>query len=447
MNVKLQIFVALGVVSGCTLGMDPEDNTRAATLGGRYGAPNLYGINVAADGAPGGAAVRDLGATWARIELVDHSTGAALSDEARSRLDGAIADYHAHGIRLLLIVDYSSYGGYPGFYECGVGGDWDGWRAGFLARTQWVAQTYGDAIDAWEVWNEEDHPVLPCGGTGYNPGVPASVFGPFLRDTHGAIRTGSKTPIVMGGLDSGQVSYLTEARDAAGGLWADGVAIHPYGVVPSADWCPDPGEDLNCEWGSFASKIDEYYAAAGVPIWLTELGLRSTDTQHQANYVEAAYVALAARADKVATGFYFCYTDAMVPPFGLTYDDGSPKPGAFVRYQQIAGAAAEEPGPGSTMASRLHGTVETGDGVVADVFVSAWGHNAGDFHQTYTDAGGIYAFESLDPGSLYNIVVNATYADGWFAAVDGSHALEVRDNVVLEAGADGWHGENFTLPY
>src|SRR4051812_29397688 len=47
--------------------------------------PDVLGINVATD-APGGDAVAKLGATWARVELVDHSTGPELSQETIQRV-------------------------------------------------------------------------------------------------------------------------------------------------------------------------------------------------------------------------------------------------------------------------------------------------------------------------------------------------------------------------
>src|SRR5215470_17105118 len=94
----------------------------------------------------------------------------------------------------------------------------------------------------------------------------------------------------------------------------------------------------------------------------------------------------------------------------------------------------------------LHGTVEIGGDGQPGLVVTAWGHTLGDFHETTTDALGIYAFEDLEPDSEYNVVVNAQFGDGGFTPIDAEHAYEVRDNVVLISGPDGWHGENFQLP-
>jgi Glycosyl hydrolase catalytic core len=303
-----------------------------------------------------------------------------------------------------------------------------------------VTSTYAGLVDAWEIWNEEDHPIAACGApVEYNPGLPASVYGPLLRDAYEAIRAHTATPIIMGGTDSGQVAYVDAAR-VGGRLWADAVAIHPYGVVPDSTWCPNPGEDLNCEWGTFRGKLDEYGAATGLPIWITEFGLRTQNTTHQANYLEASF-----RAAAGTMAFYFCASDAMVPPFGLTYADGTPKPAAYERFQQVA-ASTGGGGSNPLNASRLHGTVEIGGSRAPSIYVSAWGHG-GDFHETYTDPLGIYAFENLDPDAPYNIAVNAAFTESGFVAVDGNHAFAVRDNVELVAGPDAWHGENFALPF
>jgi hypothetical protein len=427
---------------GCLVGSsDPPAPHHQAVAA--VGGSDLYGVNVATTG-PGGAAVHALGASWARMELVDGTTSPTLSDDARNQLANALADYHANGIRVLVIVDYSTYGGFPGFYDCGgvsPAGDWPSWRDAFVERVRNVSGAFGEQIDAWEVWNEEDQPLLGCGESGYNPGIPASEYGVLLQDTHDAIRSGSQAPVVIGGLDSGNVGYVTDASNAAGGLSADGVGIHPYGVPPLASWCPDPGEDLNCDWGTFASQVNAYNNATGLPVWLTEFGVNSEDVAHEADYVEGGYRALSALGDRVATGFYFCYSDSMVPPFGLTFADGSPKP-AYVRYQQLAGAVDSS---GNT--PRLHGTVAIGGGGQPGLVVTAWGHDDGDFHQTTTDALGIYAFEDLEPDSEYNVVVNAQFSDGGFTPIDSSHAYEVRNNVTLVSGPDGWHGEDFQLSW
>jgi hypothetical protein len=106
----------------------------------------------------------------------------------------------------------------------------------------------------------------------------------------------------------------------------------------------------------------------------------------------------------------------------------------------------EPPSPG-THTIRLHGTVHVADTRLDSIVVTAWGHTGGDFHETTTDALGIYQLTELDAESLYNVVVNAGFESGDYRAIDPSRAFEVRDNVELVSGPDGWHGEDFDLAY
>jgi hypothetical protein len=113
------LFLACALATattGCVVGDLFESPAPDST---RFGAPGDIGLNVAADGAPGGAAATALGADWVRIEIVDGQPTHA-----------ALADFHAHGIRVLAVVDYSTLGGYPGYYDCGPGAGFGAWRAG-----------------------------------------------------------------------------------------------------------------------------------------------------------------------------------------------------------------------------------------------------------------------------------------------------------------------------
>ena len=443
---SLLLLAALG--GGCIVG-EPDTPSRL-----RAGTPSLYGINAAGDGTASDV-VSDLGARWVRLELVDHSSGTAMSAPTAERFGTTLDDYRARGINVLVIVDYASLGGFAGFGTSGACGDWGAWRAAWLARVGWAAETFGSKIDAWEIWNEPDHPIAAC-GAGYNPGIPPAEYGRLLGDARHVIRdAGANGAIVVGGLDSGNLGYVHAAAAATGGLQADGIGVHPYGVVPDASWCPNPGEDLVCEWGTLGGKIDQYFAASGLPVWITEFGLKTEDSQHAAGYVTAAYEVFASKGARVGPAFVFCESDAMVAPFGLTYADHSPKPFLYDAYKALTGAAAgepEQPGggeeqPADALTSKLHGRVHVGTRSLAGIAVTAWGHAAGDFHSTTTDAAGIYELVTLDPKSKYNLVVNGQFVDGEFVAIDPAHAVVVRDNIELEAGPDGWHGENFPLAY
>src|SRR5207247_331852 len=126
---------------------------------------------------------------------------------------------------------------------------------------------------------------------------------------------------------------------AGDGVAIDGIGVHPYGVAPDDSFCQTDG--INCAWGRLAASLSRAQAAWRMPVWVTEFGLDSSDTAAEADYVEVGYRELAAAG--VPHAFYFCYSDAMVAPFGLTDGDWAPKPDAFARYQQISGAPAPTP--------------------------------------------------------------------------------------------------------
>jgi hypothetical protein len=407
--------LCLFALTGCLASVDGSAGTHAHG-NTAVAARDLYGLNVPADGSLLDTAA-DLNPSWVRVELVD---GQPTGD--------VIAAYHARGIKVLLLVDYSTLGGFPEFTGDQPCGDWGSYRAAWLDRVGQAARTL--APDAWEVWNEPDQPQVAC-GSDYNPGLPAAEYGALLSDAY-ALLSPQGVPVVTAGLDSGQVQYVADMGSVA----ADGISIHPYGVVGDPAWCPDPGEGLNCDFGTIAQKLADYHDATGLPVWITELGIQTTDGAHQADYVTGMYGVLANHPE-VAHAFYFGLSDAMVAPFGLTAADGSPKP-AYARYQALTSAAA--------YTSNLHGSVRVGDTPVPGLTVTAWGQSSGDLHTTTTDADGVYQFTDLDPTSLYNIVANAQFDDG-FVAIDPAHDYAVDNNVELVAGPDGWHGDELRLSY
>ncbi len=319
---------------------------------------DMFGINVAFD-APDGKAVQDLGARWARIELIDPTATVDLSPNVLSQVSNRIDDYHKHGIKVLVVLDYQTYAGFNspgGVTFCpDPSGDFSAFRAGFVQRVTSVANALSNSADAWQIWNEPDH---PCTNPDYKPRIPANLFGPFAKAVSQAIHKGSSRPVVVGGLESGDLGYVDTMIAATGGTmsdYANAIAIQIYGVVPNDSWCVPGGpgtndDNLKCEWGRLDGKVSEYHGKAGLPVWVTEFGFKTTDTVKQAKYLDDAYHALASTGDKLGIAFWFCFSDAMVEPFGLTDKSWSPKPQVYAQYQALAKGAAppDEPPGGGT---------------------------------------------------------------------------------------------------
>jgi hypothetical protein len=267
-------------------------------------------------GRPAPQAIQDVGARWVRIEW-KASPGYAF-------YDSEIAWYRASGVKVLLLVDYSSVPGKPPSNASDA--TWAEYNARFASGVAAIAARYGNNVDAWQIWNEPD---LFAPGTGYDPGVPAHQFGVMLRDTAAVLRARSSRPIVTGGLASGDPGYLTRARAAIGSLPVDAVAVHPYGQRAPDNW-PNPG------WGfGNMSDLFDRYLAFGLPLWVTEIG--TVDESVQAAYLGNVYeLARSARfAGRVTHVFWFCWSDGMVPPFGIVTAGGAPKP-AYWQYRAVA---------------------------------------------------------------------------------------------------------------
>jgi hypothetical protein len=278
---------------------------------------NLYGMNIDPAnpaGSPDAQQLRDVGVRWVRIEW--------KASHGEVFYDPRIAAYRDAGLEVLLLVDYASVPPKP----ASDAGDaaWRDYLARFSARLQHLAAHYGDDVDAWQIWNEPD---LLRPGTAYDPGVPAPHFGAMLRDAVGAIRPRSSRPIVSGGLASGDPRYLGAARDAVGGLTVDAVAVHPYGQRAPDGW-PRPG------WGfGDMSDLFDRYLTFGLPLWVSEIG--TEDESVQAPYLDNVYrLARDGYRERVETVFWFCWSDGMVPPFGVLRTSGEPKP-AYDRYDAL----------------------------------------------------------------------------------------------------------------
>jgi hypothetical protein len=87
--------------------------------------------------------------------------------------------------------------------------------------------------------------------------------------------------------------------------------------------------------------LNDYLSvAAGKPVWITEIG--TNDTTYQSIYVTNVYTLIEeAFPETVPRVFWFCWSDAMVPPFGLVYANSEPK-STYFSYQEKALEASDE---------------------------------------------------------------------------------------------------------
>lgn len=241
------------------------------------------------------------GVDWVRLEFKDCTHSNHPGDVFREETLPAyrdLVDYYAQaGVGVILIIDYLSY---PRARH-NVGDLVD--RARLIAE-----ELQADVV--YEVWNE---PSIWQGGN-----LDATEYASLLSQVSAAIKqaTNGEAVVVSGGLVGGDSTapYLAAVRRAMGSSWSliDGVGIHPYGYVP-----PSLGED------TLTPYIESVYEVAGKPLWMTEIGYPGEPAE-QAQYLRA-FIDHARRDRRIQAVVWFCWSDAMVPEYGLVDDDNHPK--------------------------------------------------------------------------------------------------------------------------
>lgn len=280
---------------------------------------NRFAINVDPanpKGNPSAAELKTLGARWARIEWKQWVSAATQK--------GQIAALRSGGVRVLLIFDYASTSVVsPG--SSASAAQWNSYVTQYVQELGSLAQSLGNGVDGWEIWNEPDLAAQP----GYDPYVPPATYGKLLKDAQAAVKAHSSAPVIVGGLASGNAGYLTQAKNAVGGLFADGVGIHPYGQRAPDNW-------PNASWGfGNMSSLFSAYLAFGKPVWVTEIG--TVDSGNQAQYLKNVYALAAGYGAQVPVVFWFCWSDGMVSPFGVLDTNGGQKP-SYSAFKSVAPA-------------------------------------------------------------------------------------------------------------
>ncbi len=166
--------------------------------------------------------------------------------------------------------------------------------------------TYGPYLSGIQVGNEPDHVSDSSWTLNHEELFRLTEFVDKYIDQN--------IPRVLGGLASGQPAWL----DGFDFVHVDAVAIHPY--------LKDGPNDSDIEdLPDVTSLLDAYEEYTGtLPIMITEWGWWGDKTDRGVDEIYDM-VRWASESKRIAGFFYFCYSDAMVPPFGLYNADGSPK--------------------------------------------------------------------------------------------------------------------------
>jgi hypothetical protein len=300
----------------------------------------LFGVNIDPANprsAPTPKEVHQLGARWVRF--------AYKAEKGMAFYQQRIKEYRAAGIKVLLNVSYEALRLGKPPYDATVA-QWTSYAAAFQWAVTDIATRLGSGVDAYELWNEPDQmPELArnldcacdltadhcdgnciCDGQCYDPFMPPEIFGP-VADRAGRVLAATGVPVLLGGFSSGQPTFVSQTIAAGGGLeqYAD-ISIHPYG----ADWLP----------GNRLEQQVAQYRIGGRAVWLSEIGVPA-DPADAAPYLEQVYRTIldgGYAGSVVPVVFWFAWSDANAPGFGLFDDEGKPK-ATYQAYQNVAPAA------------------------------------------------------------------------------------------------------------
>jgi len=244
--------------------------------------------------------------SWVRLEYKDCSTQEPATNSVEMYKD-VLQTYRNAGIKTLVILDYLTY---PGA---------DKNTQALATRTTYINEELGSLVDAYEIWNEPD---IEQGGNL----APKN----FAKILDAIVPTLSGKTVVLGGLASGQTSYLDEtlravSENTLGGISA--IGIHPY--AKSVDGFPGPMT------GDMGFLLSQYKALSqGKPLWITEIGINTKNAEQITGYLDRVFAA--GYGDPT---FWFAWSDGMVQNFGIVDADQNPKAN-FSNYFRACGAVA-----------------------------------------------------------------------------------------------------------
>lgn len=287
-------------------------------------------------------AVAGAGAGWVRLDVAWASLQPDGPDRwdlawGVPRVDEAIATARAKGLRVLLTFYWA-----PEWATGGGGKAAHPSPAAYARAIGWVAQRWGDDVDAYEIWNE------PNGKRFWKP-TDAEAYTRVLTAAYPAVKAADPSAeVVLGGLEYVDLDWLQQLYDAGAAGSYDVLAVHPY---PSPGDLP-PGAAPDGTRYRFRN-LDELvvvmreHGEAEVPVWLTEvgwsahendadaevwaLGVSETD---QARFLYDSVRLVSSRYPQVQGWFWYTVRDTRLGDvhqdgFGLLRADGSRKPAWF----------------------------------------------------------------------------------------------------------------------
>ena len=237
------------------------------------------------------AGVKDLGANWTRLtmswrEIEPNGKG---SYSALDRYDTAFANAAATGANVIVTV-YSSPQWASGRTDPDSPPVDPQDYADFL---RFAATRWGDKVDAWEIWNEQNS------SASWSTGPSPSAYARLLKAAYPAVKLVDPSALVVyGGVSHNDYRFIEQsyAAEPSLGEYYDVMATHPYptaaNLPPERIWFDGDGR-LAVKSFSAYREVRAVMLANGddKPLWFTEFGW-STNTlvdQGVSESTQAAY--------------------------------------------------------------------------------------------------------------------------------------------------------------
>ena len=317
------------------------------------------------------AAIADLGAQWASLDISWRDAEPAkgvFHAPTLEETDRAIAAARAAGAKVVLTVvetpQWASGQPDPRYPPADA--------ADLAAFYAMVVARYGATVDAWQVWNEPNHPSFWAPDPTGRPTACAE-YAPLLKAAAPVIRAGDPTGrVLFAGLAFNDYAYVERCHDLVPdiGAFYDVMVTHPYamgGAAPEVQLDSDPA-DGRLDHRTFLAyrEVRASLLARGAdkPIWFTEMGWATATDGHplgnvspatQADYLTRAYKQLE-QDPYVQVAMWYSLRNTYwgndgpgwLDQLGLMWTNFTPKPAyhAFKAYGSGAAAPGTLPGPG-----------------------------------------------------------------------------------------------------
>jgi len=207
----------------------------------------------------------DIGAEWIRDgynwAFLEKEKGVLSAENVSDKLLPETAN--AHGKKLQMVLGFGNTL-YNNIFQTSTvimpqksnSKYFDAW----LNYARFVADTWGDEIDAYSVWNEPNIRAF----NKYEVG--GDVYTELLKETYSVLKETDPDSIVVGGsLSTGGVNYLEEMLEAGAAEYMDVLSIHTYNHDSNG-----PEENFRAIWDGYEAVLDEYNF--NKDIWLDETG-------------------------------------------------------------------------------------------------------------------------------------------------------------------------------